>query len=68
MVRLIPRDVKFFHMFADMASNLGEGARLLKRTLDDFQDVETRIQQLSRYEAKDSDFDHRLEEKHKHQP
>ena len=37
MVRLIPRDTKFFDMFAEMASNLGDGARLLKQTLEDFQ-------------------------------
>src|SRR5947207_1122767 len=60
MVRLIPRDVKFFHMFADMASNLGEGARLLKRTFDDFQDVETRIQQLKDIEHKGDDMTHNV--------
>ena len=60
MVRLIPRDVKFFHMFADMASNLGEGARLLKRTFDDFQDVEIRIQQLKDIEHKGDDMTHNV--------
>ena len=36
MVRLVPRDTKFFDMFAEMATNITEGARLLKAILDDF--------------------------------
>src|SRR5437763_15826278 len=60
MVRLIPRDVKSFHRFADMASKLGEGARLVKRTFDDFQDVETRIQQLKDIEHKGDDMTHNV--------
>src|SRR6266481_3451979 len=60
MVRLVPRDTKFFDMFAEMASNLEEGARLLKRTLDEFQDVETRIQQLKDIEHKGDDMTHNV--------
>lgn len=60
MVRLIPRDAKFFDMFAEMAVNLGDGARLLKQTLDDFQDVEARVQQLKVLEHKGDEMTHNV--------
>ena len=60
MVRLIPRSVKFFHMFAEMAANLGDGARLLKKTLDDFRDVEARVQQLKDIEHRGDDLTHNI--------
>jgi len=60
MVRLIPRDVKFFHMFADMAGNLGDGARLLKQILDDFKDVDTRVQKLKDIEHRGDDLTHNI--------
>src|SRR5579859_7338656 len=58
MVRLIPRDTKFFDIFAEMVSNLGDGARLLKQTLDDFQDVENRVQKLKDIEHRGDDMTH----------
>ncbi|HSK45024.1 MAG TPA: DUF47 family protein, partial [Candidatus Binatia bacterium] len=60
MVRLIPRDTKFFDMFAEMASNLGDGARLLKQTLEDFQDVDARVQQLKDIEHRGDDMTHNI--------
>ena len=60
MVRLMPRDTRFFDLFADMASNLGEGARLLKRTLDEFNDVETRIQELKDIEHRGDEMTHNV--------
>jgi len=60
MVRLIPRDPKFFDMFAEMASNLGDGARLLKKTLDDFKDVEARVQELKDIEHRGDDMTHNV--------
>jgi len=60
MVRLIPRDAKFFDMFAEMAGNLGDGARLLKQTLDDFKDVEVRVQQLKALEHKGDEMTHNV--------
>lgn len=59
-MRLIPRDAKFFDMFAEMASNLGDGARLLKQTLDDFKDVEIRVQQLKDIEHRGDDMTHNV--------
>jgi predicted phosphate transport protein (TIGR00153 family) len=60
MVRLIPRDTKFFDMFAEMASNLGDGARLLKQTLEDFKDVDARVQQLKDIEHRGDDMTHNI--------
>jgi predicted phosphate transport protein (TIGR00153 family) len=60
MVRLIPRDTKFFDLFADMAANLGEGARLLKRTLDDFQDVDARVRELKEIEHRGDEMTHNI--------
>src|SRR6185437_15894449 len=60
MVRLIPKDTKFFDMFADMASNLGDGARLLKQTLQDFRDVDARVRQLKDIEHRGDDMTHNI--------
>jgi len=60
MVRLIPRDTKFFDLFAEMATNLGEGARLLQRTLGDFQQVEDRVRQLKVIEHRGDEMTHEI--------
>ncbi len=59
-MRLIPRDTKFFDLFADMAKNLGDGARLLKQTLDDFKDVEVRVQKLKDIEHRGDEMTHNI--------
>jgi uncharacterized protein len=58
MVRLVPKDKKFFDMFAEMAANISEGARLLKAILDDFENVEVRVKQLKDLEHKGDDMTH----------
>lgn len=58
MVRLMPRDTKFFDMFAEMAANISEGARLLESTLRDFQNVEARVKELKALEHKGDDLTH----------
>ena len=60
MVRLIPREAKFFDMFAEMGSNLTEGARLLQKLLSDYQNVEVRVQQLKDIEHKGDDMTHSI--------
>jgi uncharacterized protein Yka (UPF0111/DUF47 family) len=60
MVRFIPRDTRFFDLFAEMASNLGDGARLLKRTLDDFKEIESRVQQLKSIEHRGDEMTHNI--------
>jgi predicted phosphate transport protein (TIGR00153 family) len=59
-MRLIPRDTKFFDLFADMARNLGEGARLLKAILDDFKNVDARVQQLKDIEHRGDEMTHNV--------
>jgi predicted phosphate transport protein (TIGR00153 family) len=60
MVRLIPRETKFFDMFAEMSSNLIEGARLLQSLLTDYRDVEARVQQLKDIEHKGDEMTHAI--------
>lgn len=60
MVRLIPKDTRFFDIFAEMVSNLAEAARLLKQTLDDFQDVDRRVQQLKDLEHRGDEMTHNV--------
>jgi predicted phosphate transport protein (TIGR00153 family) len=60
MVRLIPRETKFFDMFAEMSSNLTEGARLLQHLLSDYKNVEVRVQQLKDIEHKGDDMTHTI--------
>ena len=41
MIRLIPRETKFFRMFADVSRNVTEGARLLQDILKNPVDIGT---------------------------
>ncbi|HEV2021670.1 MAG TPA: DUF47 family protein, partial [Terriglobales bacterium] len=59
-MRLIPHETKFFSMFAEMSGNLIEGARLLRAILGDFQNVETRVQQLKEIEHRGDDMTHAI--------
>jgi predicted phosphate transport protein (TIGR00153 family) len=58
MVRLIPRETKFYQMFVDMAQNLIEGARLMKALLDNFQDVPAQVARLKDIEHRGDDMTH----------
>src|ERR1043166_7746563 len=58
MVRIIPREAKFFEMFAEMASNLTEGATLLRDLLQNFTNVEVRIQKLTDIEHRGDELTH----------
>lgn len=60
MVRLIPKDQKFFDMFAEMASNLGDGARLLQQTLENFNNIDARVQQLKDIEHRGDEMTHNI--------
>ena len=48
MVRIMPRETKFYTMFEDMAGNVTDGARLLRGILQNFDDVEAQVQKLPR--------------------
>lgn len=60
MVRLIPRETKFFEMFVDMSLNLIEGAQLMKALLENFQDVPTQVSRLKDIEHHGDDMTHAL--------
>jgi uncharacterized protein len=58
MVRLIPRETKFFEMFVEMAQNLIEGARLMKALLENFQNVPEQVARLKDIEHRGDDMTH----------
>jgi predicted phosphate transport protein (TIGR00153 family) len=60
MVRIIPRDAKFFDMFNEMAENLTDGARLLLQLLKDYkgQDIYAGVQQIKGFEHRGDDMTH----------
>jgi len=60
MVRLIPRETKFFHMFAEMSANLTEGARLLHDILRDPANLQKRVDQLQAIEHQGDDMTHAI--------
>ena len=60
MVRIIPRETKFFDLFADVASNVTDGARLLTSILEDFDNIEVRIDKLRDIEHRGDDLTHSI--------
>ncbi len=60
MVRIIPRETKFFDLFADVASNVTEGARMLTALLEDFDNIEVRVDRLKEIEHKGDDLTHSI--------
>ena len=60
MVRLIPKEIKFFAMFAEMSTNLTAGARLMAQILADFKDVEARVQALKDIEHQGDEMTHQI--------
>jgi predicted phosphate transport protein (TIGR00153 family) len=60
MVRLVPREAKFFEMFAEMSSNLTQAARLLTDILANGDNVEVRVQKLHDIEHAGDDMTHAI--------
>ncbi len=60
MVRLIPRETKFYDMFVEMAQNLIEGARLMKGLLENYQNVPDHVSRLKEIEHRGDDMTHAL--------
>ena len=58
MVRLIPRETKFFEMFTEMARNLIEGARLMKSLLENYRDVPSQVAKLKDIEHRGDEMTH----------
>jgi len=50
MIRFIPRETKFFDLFAELSTSLNEGARLLRSILEDPHDLEKRVEQMQAIE------------------
>ncbi len=51
-MRLIPRDTKFFDLFAELSANLTEGAKLLHSILENPHDLSLRVEQMQAIEHK----------------
>jgi uncharacterized protein len=61
MVRIIPRDAKFFDMFAEMAENLTEASRVLTQVLRmESKDIETGVRQIKELEHRGDDMTHAI--------
>ena len=58
MVRLVPREAKFFDMFADMSANLQEGARVLADVLRTGEAVAVKAQRIKELEHRGDDMTH----------
>jgi predicted phosphate transport protein (TIGR00153 family) len=58
MVRFIPRETKFFDLFADMAQNVIAGARQLRDLLQNYTDVSAAVQKIKGIEHKGDDIAH----------
>ena len=57
-MRLIPRESKFFRMFADVSQNLTQGTRLLHDILQNPANMEPRLDQLQEIEHRGDEMTH----------
>src|SRR5437868_3734799 len=60
MFRLIPRETKFFEMFAEVTSNLTEAAHLLRRMLLHHDEIPQAVQQFKEIEHRGDDMTHAI--------
>jgi uncharacterized protein len=60
MIRLIPRDTKFFDLFAELSTHMNEGARLLRSILEDPHDLEARVNQMQDIEHRGDKATHAI--------
>lgn len=58
MFRLIPRETKFFRMFAEVSQNVTEGARLLQDILQNPADLGERLDKLQEIEHRGDELTH----------
>src|SRR5207253_4112691 len=59
-MRLIPREPKFFEMFAEVSSNLNEGARLLQYLLRNHSEIPGGVQRFREIEHRGDDMTHAI--------
>lgn len=60
MFGLIPRETKFFQMFAEMSNNLMSGATLMSDVLGNYTNVPDRIRELKDIEHRGDEMTHNL--------
>lgn len=60
MMRVIPREMKFFDMFVEMANNLTTGARVLVELLQRHNDLPATVQKIKDIEHQGDDLTHAL--------
>lgn len=60
MVRLIPRETKFFQMFTQVSNNLTEGARLLHQVLLDPSNMEAKVEHIQEVEHFGDEMTHAI--------
>ena len=61
-MRLIPRETKFFDMFAEIANNVVEGAKILVDLLDnyDYQQMPAAVQRIKEIENHGDEMTHKI--------
>ena len=61
-MRLIPRETKFFDMFAEIANNVVEGAKVLSDLLHnyDYQQMPAAVQRIKEIEHRGDDMTHKI--------
>jgi len=59
-MRLIPRDGSFFEMFAQMCTNLVEGARVLGEIFADYRNLEQKVSRIKEIEHRGDDMTHEI--------
>jgi uncharacterized protein len=60
MIRLLPRETKFFDLFAELSTCMSEGARLLRGIMEDPHDLETRVEQMQAIEHRGDKATHAI--------
>ncbi len=60
MIRLIPRETKFFRMFTEVSQNVTEGARLLHDILKNASDPAERLEHLQAIEHRGDEMTHAI--------
>jgi uncharacterized protein Yka (UPF0111/DUF47 family) len=60
MVRLIPRETRFFQMFSEVSNNLTEGARLLHQVLLDPSDLAAKVEHIQEVEHFGDEMTHAI--------
>jgi len=60
MIRFLPRETKFFDLFAELSTAMSEGARLLRSILEDPYDLEKRVAQVQDIEHRGDKATHAI--------